>query len=72
MPSSDSLLVTTGSGGCQIVVDGSAAWPPYLDSSYPAVHLTDSGGIPAMFQRETDIGNTSRRPGRGVHLGPDL
>jgi hypothetical protein len=30
MPSSDSLLVTTGSGGCQIVVDGSAAWPPLL------------------------------------------
>jgi hypothetical protein len=63
-PGSDPVLVTAGRGGCQLVVGGSAAWSPYPGRSYPAVQVTGSGGVRAVFWPGTDTGITCE--GRGA------
>jgi hypothetical protein len=65
-PGSDSLLVMTGSEGCQLVAGGPAACAPYPDSFYPAVQVTGSGGVPAVFRPGTGTGITVQGPGAAL------
>ena len=62
---SDSLLVTTSGGSYQIASDGSAACTgtSYSDTTYPAVQVTDTGGVPVVFQPGTDSGVDFEGPG---------
>ena len=65
-PGSDSLLVMTGSGGCQLVAGGPASCSPYPDSLYPAVQVTGSGGVLAVFRPGTGTGITVQGPGAAL------
>ncbi len=60
---SDSLVVTTNSGDYQIEFDGAAACSGYSDSSYSTVQVTDTGGVPTVFQPGTDTNITFEGPG---------